>query len=79
MALIYPNRSCERRPWERFKFVGISDRTYKMSDKTMLGPHEVNATANATIIIDRMMRDGRVGWRDKLMNDLRRSLRRGGA
>lgn len=74
MALIYPNRLCERRPWERFRFVGISDRTYKMSDTEMLVPLEVNAAANATIIIDRMMRDGRVKWRTRLLNDIRRRM-----
>jgi hypothetical protein len=67
-------RACERKPWARFKFVGMSDRVYAMSDKDVCGPMETNAAANATIIIDRMLRDGRVKWRNRLMQSIRRRM-----
>lgn len=65
-----PQRACERVGWVRWAYidyVGNAFRTYQIaSDRDA-----VNAALNSTIIIDRMLRDGRSKWRNNLMLRLR--------
>ena len=58
-----PQRPIERTGWIRFAYVcDVEDFTISIR-RGILEPDEVNAASNVTIIIDRMLRNGRAGWR----------------
>lgn len=59
-------------PWCRFGFVhDINDHITSIKSG-LLTIEEVNAASGATIIIDRMLRNGRSSWRRKMLNALMR-------
>lgn len=54
------NRDCEQRPWLRFYVV--YDNDLSIQSALLNDPRSINAANNATIVLDRMVRNGRRGW-----------------
>ena len=72
-----PQRTIERTAWIRFAYVcDVEDLTISIR-RGVLDVEEVNAASNATIVIDRMLRNGRSNWRRRMLNTLMRHNRRG--
>lgn len=61
-------RDIETRGWARFAYVcDINDTLVAMASGNLTAK-EVNAASSATIIIDRMLRNGRSRWRTRMLN-----------
>jgi hypothetical protein len=61
----FGQRTCERRHWVSFAYVGENDGAFKTNgeERNDLDAREVNVACNVTILLCRMLRKGAAGWR----------------
>lgn len=64
------------KPWQPMHYICDCEDLSIAVSRNVLEPGEVNAACNATIIIERMLRNGRITWRRRALDELAARLRR---
>jgi hypothetical protein len=67
-------RNCEQRQWVRFAWIGEHDGALRVNCRETsndLTVEEINAACNCTIILSRMVRQGRNEWVKRVWDNRR--------